>query len=139
MERQIPPKTVKFIDQEYPADLVDKEFSRAKKLTRKDLITKKKDPKKKEMNKLRMKNCLCITLNPGNPPFRKWLKELTPILHRDPSLRKLIPDIPVVHRQPPSVAKIAVKAKHWKGSGDNNNRPGSSCRHDLPHRCVCCD
>ena len=44
--------------------------------------------------------------------------------------------MPVVHRQPPSVAKIAVKAKHWKGSGDNNNQQGGSCRQHLPHRCV---
>ena len=101
-------------------------------------MKKKKDPKKKEINKYRMKNCLCITLNPGNPPFRKWLKELTPILHKDPSLRKLIPDIPVVFKQPPSVAKIAIKAKHWKGSANNINQPGGSCRQHLPHRCVCC-
>ena len=99
---------------------------------------KKKDPKKQEKNKSRMKNCLCVTLNPGNPPFRKWLKELTPILHRDPSLRKLIPEIPVVFKQPPSVARIAIKAKHWKGQGDPNNQSVGSCRQHLPQRCVCC-
>ena len=90
----------KFIEQEYPVELMDKGFERVRKLNRKDLIIKKKDPKKQEKNKSRMKNCLCVTLNPVNPPFRKWLKELTPILHRDPSLRKLIPEIPVVFKQP---------------------------------------
>ena len=129
----------KFIEQEYPEELVDTQFERAKKLNRNELIRKKKVPKKNEKNKFRMKNCLCITLNPGNPPFRKWLKDLTPILHRDPSLRKMIPDIPVVYRQPPSVAKIAVKAKHWKGSTTDNNQPGGSCRQHLPNRCVCCN
>jgi hypothetical protein len=124
----------KFIEQEYPVELIDKEFERAKKLNRKDLIMKKKDPK----NKSRMKNCLCVTLNPGNPPFRKWLKELTPIIHRDPSLRKLIPEIPVVFKQPPSVARIAIKAKHWKGQGDPNNQSVGSCKQHLPQRCVCC-
>jgi hypothetical protein len=95
---------------------------RAKEMNRKDLIMKKKHPKKQEKNKSRMKNCLCVTLNPGNPPFRKWLKELTPILHIDPSLRKLIPEIPVVFKQPPSVARIAIKAKHGTGQGDPNNQ-----------------
>ena len=129
----------KFTQQEYAAELIDQEFERAKIINRKDLIMKKKNQKKQEKNKGRMKNCLCITLNPGNPPFRKWLKELTPILHRDPALRKLIPDIPIVYRQPPSVAKMAVKAKHWKGSGDGNNQPGGSHMQHLASRWVCCN
>ena len=130
----------KFLEQEYPEELVDAEFERAKKLDRKDLIYKKKNTRKSEKNKNRMKNCLCITINPGNPPFKKWLKELLPILHRDPTMRKIIPDIPVVNKQPASVASIAVKARHWKGAqGDQDDQTGGSCRQHLPDRCVCCN
>ena len=68
----------KFIEQEYPEELVDTQFERAKKLNRNELIRKKKVPKKNEKNKFRMKNCLCITLNPGNPPFRKWILKTPP-------------------------------------------------------------
>ena len=127
----------KFLEQEYPEELVDAEFERAKKLDRKDLIYKKKNTRKSEKNKNRMKNCLVITINPGNPPFKKWLEELLPILHRDPTMRKIIPDIPVVKNQPASVASIAVKARHWKGGQDDQT--GGSCRQHLPDRCVCCN
>ena len=86
--------------------------------------TKESGNKKAEDNRNRMRNCLCVTHNPGDPPFRKWLKELLPVLHRDPSLRKLIPDIPVVTRQPPNVVSMAVRARHWKIPGGDQEGGG---------------
>ena len=109
------------------------------KLNRNDLINKKKNKKKNEKNRKRMKNCLVVTENPGNPPFYKWIKDLLPTLHRDTEMRKLIPDIPVVVRQPPNVGSAVIRAKHWKvpSSGDVDTEPGCFRQHQ-PHSCVCC-
>ena len=60
-----------------------------------------------------------------------------PVLHRDPSLRKLIPDIPVVTRQPPNVASMAVRARHWKIPGGDQGDGGSMRQHEA-NKCVCC-
>ena len=114
----------KFLEQEYPEEMIDEGFAKAKKQNRMDLITKKKDLKKNQKNRNRMRNCLCVTLNPANPPFHRWIKELLPILHRDEILKKLVPSIPVVSRQPPRVANLAIKSKHWKKSN--------------LQKCVCC-
>ena len=54
-------------------------------------------------------------------------------------MRKLIPDIPVVVRQPPNVGSAVIRAKHWKvpSSGDVDTEPGCFRQHQ-PHSCVCC-
>eukprot|EP00092_Neocalanus_flemingeri_P059049 GFUD01070478.1.p1 GENE.GFUD01070478.1~~GFUD01070478.1.p1 ORF type:complete len:597 (-),score=106.00 GFUD01070478.1:133-1923(-) len=49
-------------------------------------------------------------------------EELTPSFNRDPALRNLIPDIPVVERT----------------DGDQGDLQGGNCRQHLPNRCVCC-
>ena len=66
--------------------MIEEQFEKAKKLDRTELILKKKQNKKENRNKKRMKNCLVITGNPGNPQFCKWIKQLLPILHRDPKI-----------------------------------------------------
>ena len=73
--------------------MIDEGFAKAKKQNRMDLITKKKDLKKNQKNRNRMRNCLCVILNPANPPFHRWMKELLPILHRDEILKKLVPSL----------------------------------------------
>ena len=138
-ERYLGRLRTKFLEQEYPASLIDDGFEKAKKNKRTDLIFQDKKKKDKDKNKKRMRNCLCVTLNPGNPPFQKWIKELLPILHRDKELKKLIPSIPLVAKQPPNVASMAIRAKHWKTSNplEENNQPGC-IRHHQPEKCVCC-
>ena len=86
-----------------------------------------------------MKNCLVVTGNPGNPPSYKWIKDLLPILHKDKRLKKLVPDISVVIKQPQNVGSFAIRAKHWKvpTSGDDTTQPGCFRLHQ-PHSCVCC-
>ena len=118
--------------------MIDEGFSKAKKQNRMDLITKKKDLKKNQKNRNRMRNCLCVTLNPANPPFHRWIKELLPILHRDEILKKLVPSIPVVSRQPPCVANLAIKSKHWKKSNLQEESNPGSFRFHPPQKCVCC-
>jgi hypothetical protein len=127
------------LEQEYPASLIDDGFEKAKKNKRTDIIFQNKQKTDKQKNRKRMRNCLCVTLNPGNPPFQKWINDLLPILHRDKELKKLIPFIPVVAKQPPNVASMAIRAKDWKTSNPQveNNQPGC-LRFHQPERCVCC-
>jgi hypothetical protein len=56
--------------------MTEQQFGRAMKLNRNDLINKKKNKNKNEKNRYRMKNCLVVTGNPGNPPLYKWIKDL---------------------------------------------------------------
>ena len=128
----------KFLEQEYPLEMIEEQFEKAKKLDRTELILKKKQNKKENRNKKRMKNCLVITGNPGNPPFFKWIKQLLPTLHRDPKLKDLIPDIPVVVRQPPSVGSCVIRSKHWKVSDSLGGAEPGCVRIHQPDSCVCC-
>ena len=127
----------KFLEQEYPLDMINQQFERALQLNRNDLINKKKNKNKNDKNKRKMKNCLVVTGNPGNPPFYKWIKDLLPILHKDKRLKKLVPDISVVIKQPQNVGSFAIRAKHWKVPtfGDDTTQPGCFRLHQ-PHICI---
>ena len=87
-----------------------------------------------------MRSCLVVTYNPANPPFQSYIKTLLGTLHEDPELKKLCPKLPIVTRQPPSVATFALKSKHWQtsaGLGPDPRPPGFYRTH-TPGRCVCC-
>ena len=83
---------------------------------------------------------MVVTFNPANPPLQKWINSLMGTLHEDPELQKLCPRIPIVSRQPPSVASFALKSKHWQsttGPAPDPRPPGCHRLHtDKP--CVCC-
>ena len=36
-----------------------------------------------------------ITHNPANPPLRRWLREQQVALHRNQTMRKALPEVPV--------------------------------------------
>ena len=84
----------KFLEQEYPLEIIEKQVGRALQLNKNEFINNNKNKNKNEKSRKRMTNCLVITGNPGNPPFYGWTKDLLPTLHRDSALKKLIPDIP---------------------------------------------
>ena len=68
-----------------------------------------------------------VTYNHANPPFNQWIKTLMNTLHEDPELKKLCPKLPIVTRQPPSVASCALKSKHWQrqpATGPDPDPPG---------------
>ena len=77
---------------------------------------------------------------PSQPIIHNWIKSLVGTLHEDPELKTLCPHIPIVTRQPPSVASMALKSMHWLGTagpGPSQHSPG--CHRLHPQRsCVCC-
>ena len=87
-----------------------------------------------------MRSCLVVTYNPANPPFHTWIKSLIGTLHEDPELKVLCNKIPIVTRQPPSVASLALKSRHWLGStGPGPTQPPAGChRLHAQRSCVCC-
>ena len=139
-ERYMQKLRVKFLQQEYPAELIDEQFEKVRQLDRETLIYKKKDKVKLKKKAKEMRSCLVVTHNPANPPLQVWIRSLLGTLHEDPELKALCPKIPVVTRQPPSVANIALKSKHWlvpPEPGMNQFPPGCHRSH-AQRSCVCC-
>ena len=139
-ERYMQRLRVKFLEQEYPEQIIDDQFDKVRKLSREDILYKNKDPKKFERKSKEMRSCLVVTYNPANPPFHNWFKSLIGTLHEDPELKKLCPKLPIVTRQPPSVSNFALKSRHWQapaGQGPDPRPPGCFREH-TPTACVCC-
>ena len=87
-----------------------------------------------------MRSCLVVTYNPGNPPLHSWINSLLNTLHEDPEMKNLCPRVPIVTRQPPSVASCAIKSKHGvapSGPGPGQLPPGCHRLH-ARDKCVCC-
>ena len=74
--------TEKFLEQEYPLELINGQFSKALQVDRMDLLFK--DPSLRNKTKKRV----VLTFNPDNPPVKAWINEGLEYLHQDPKLRK---------------------------------------------------
>ena len=67
---------MKFRQQEYPAELIDEQCEKIRKLDRENLIYKKKDKEKQKKKAKEMRSCVVITYNPDNPPLHYWVNSL---------------------------------------------------------------
>ena len=70
----------KFLQQNYPEDMINVQFEKVLKLNRSDLIFKR-NKKNKEKKKDRFSSPVILTFHPQNPPVQKWIKEELGILH----------------------------------------------------------
>ena len=104
----------KFLQQEYPMELINEQFARALSIERLDLLKSKPKSKKKVISPL------VITYNPGNPNFRKWIGEEINLLHEDDELKKIFPTLSVVTRQAPNIKKKVIKSKYSDPKGLSN-------------------
>ena len=98
----------KFLQQEYPMDLINSQFSKALEVDRLDLLFKSPAQRKK----IEKRAPVVLTFNPGNPPVHSWIKNYLAILHEDRKVKKAIPSISVVTRQAPNIAKQVIKSRH---------------------------
>jgi hypothetical protein len=139
-ERHLQTLRVQFVQQEYPEQLVDEQFDKARQMNRDTILYKKKDEVKRRVKAKTMRSCLVVTYNPANPAFHTWIKSLIGTLHEDPELKVLCNKIPIVTRQHPSVASLALKSRHWLGStGPGPTQPPAGChRLHAQRSCVCC-
>ena len=70
----------KFLQQEYPLDLISQQFARALSVDRADLLLA--DPSNRKKPKRRIVAPLLVTNSPANHPYKKWINEELSILHR---------------------------------------------------------
>ena len=92
----------KFRQQEYPLKLINDQFRRALTVNRDDLLLRTPSTRKKRKMVIAP---LVVTFNPGNPPFKTWIKENIEYLHIDPEMKSLFPKIDVVTRQNQNIKK----------------------------------
>ena len=98
----------KFLQQEYPLDLINKQFAKALSVDRSDLIFS--NPSKKKQKRIIIAP-LIITESPANPPYRKWIQEEIHILHKDPEMKKTFPLVSVVSRQNKNIGRRIIKTR----------------------------
>ena len=127
----------KFLQQEYPLDLINKQFAKALSVDRSDLIFS--NPSKKKQKRIIIAP-LIITESPANPPYRKWIQEEIHILHKDPEMNKTFSLVSVVSRQNKNIGRRIIKTRLRKkedNSDENNNQPAGNHQFHSA-RCVCC-
>ena len=99
--------------------MINEEYTKTLQISRNDLLFIENRKKKRTVNAPSV-----ITFNPGNPPLKKWIKKEISILHEDPSLKKIFPQINVVTRQGENIGQKVMKSRHWKYEKPlNTNRP----------------
>ena len=109
----------KFLEQDYPLNLINEEYAKALQISRKDLLFN--DNRKRKRKVIAP---LIITFNPGNPPMKKWIGDEIKILHEDPNLKKIFQKIDVVTRKAENIGQKVIQSRHWKFDRPQNiNRP----------------
>ena len=107
----------KLLDRSYPEGVINKEFSRAKKSGRKNLIYQNRNKKKDD--KIR-----CIfTFNQGNPPLHLWFRQAKKCLIKNEKAKQIGQKMQIAYRQPQNLKKL-VTGLPRKGEGESEADPG---------------
>ena len=129
----------KFMQQEYPLDLINQQFARALSVDRADLLLA--DPSNRKKPKRRIVAPLIVTNSPANPPYKKWINEELSILHRDPQMKKTFPYINVVTRQNQNIKRRIMRNRFREDDQDDiqttNVLPAGNFKFHEG-RCMCC-
>ena len=97
--------------------LINEQFKKALEVDRLDLLFRSPTLRKKVKKKVT--DPLILTYNPGNPPIRTWINEGLDILHTDPEIKKILPNIDVVFRQDRNIRNSIIKNR-YKTKSDND-------------------
>ena len=120
-ERDIQLKNLKtkFQERNYPEQIIEKQFLKAKSKERKDLIFQKRKPKGTGDKKVR----LVFTHNAANPPIHKWVREAKKHLERNDQAKEIGQRIQIANKQPPNLQRIVGGCKTSSSSRPEPN-PG---------------
>ena len=101
----------KFEERNYPIELIDSQFEKAKKKERKSLINQERKKNGKD-DKVR----LIFTHSQANPPINQWVRESRYLLRRNEKAKNLGNRIQVAYKQDATNAAKNVKlcAQYWK-------------------------
>ena len=105
----------KFIERNYPLDLIQNQFDRAKSKDRRNLIFQKRKEAAHKDQKVR----LIFTHNKGNPPLHKWIKESKKFLVSVKG-KELGRNIQIAYKQPRNLRKIVTGCKNRGSEGGQN-------------------
>jgi hypothetical protein len=109
----------KLKERNYPEDLIEKKFKKAKEFDRKELIFKKTNPPKKDQ-KVR----LIFTHTAANPPIHQWLREGKKHLARNGKTKAIGKNIQIASRQPKNLQRIVSSSNLRDGGQAPNQNPG---------------
>ena len=115
----------KLIDRNYPPNLVDKQFIRAKKNNRRDRIFQQRKRNKQD-NKVR----LILTHNSTNPPIHMWVRQCKKLLERNDQAKELGSQIQIGYKQPKNLLRMVGGYKTQNGGNPTPHDAGcSKCNH----------
>ena len=103
----------KLSDRNYPKQVIEEGFQKAKKRCRNDLIHKGRS-KNKNDKKIR----LMLTYNDKNPPVHQWVREAKKLLSRNNTAAMLGQTIQISTRQPKNLQKIVRQSNFHRGGED---------------------
>ena len=130
----------KFLQQEYPWAVINSQFKRALEVDRLDLIFG--NPALRKNKKKKVVAPLILTYNPSNPPVKTWIKEGMEILHKDPKLKKVFPNLDVVFRQNKNIRRRIMRNR-YTGSSDDREESSSyqpaGCFQLHSSKCKVCE
>ena len=107
----------KLLDRNYPENEIQKQFTRAKKSDRSQLINQNR--RKKKDDKVR-----CIfTYNEGNPPLHQWLRQAKKCLLKNEKAKQIGEKMQITFRQPKNLKKM-VTGLPKMGEGEIEINPG---------------
>ena len=110
----------KFEERNYPPELVQMQFERAKSQDRKELIFKQRKMKKRD-NKVR----LIFTHNQANPPIHQWVRQCKDQLMKNEKSKEIGKRIQIATKQPKNLQRLTRPNKG--GSGGANIPPEAGC------------
>ena len=96
----------RFIESNYPAEIIQQQFMRAMSVNRADLIWKVKPSKQSKFTAP-----FVYTHNKYGPPWKKWFMKHKHILELEPKFKKIVENIKFVTKQPKNLQKLLTSAK----------------------------
>ena len=113
----------KLKERNYPENLIEKQFEKAKGKTRKSLIfNQRKNRMQDGANKVR----LMFTHTQANPPIQMWIRQSKKLLSRNDKAKDIGARIQIGSRQPKNLQSMIGGCKGDDG-GDRNNPPNAGC------------
>ena len=107
----------KFLDRNYPEDLIKKQFEKAKLKDRKGLIFQSRKDKSKRDRKVR----LMFTHTKSNPPIHSWIRQSKKLLVRNDLAKEIGSRIQIGNKQPKNLQSLVGGCKG--GSRDDPPTP----------------
>ena len=111
----------KLEERNYPSDIIDSKFEKAKKKQRKSLIYQSRKDKNVNDDKVR----LIFTHSQANPPIHQWIRQSKHLLQRNDKAKTIGNRIQVASRQPKNLQQLVGGFR--KGSGGSTIPPGAGC------------